>query len=255
MDGGGNLIEKYTYDAFGMPTITDWNGNARSQSAYGNRFMFTGREWISELGIYDYRNRFYHPGLGRFLQKDPLGLAAGDANLFRYCGGDPVNRNDPSGLEPKRPPVLLDDGSGTTTSGVTVTSTFLPEPGTTFGPGDFRGGGNLSPRGDGGGREGRLYAQNAPPMSNRTVPVAPLPEEPEELPHDEPEWPTPKDAKRSMDAYIYFFSHLFQGIADLFPSVSYDVHPPFAPNPTPAPPGSPTNPPGPSPSGPPPPGG
>jgi RHS repeat-associated protein len=104
LDSAGNIIEKYTYDAFGQPTITDWWGNPHvnagnePQSWYGNRFMFQGREYISELGIYDYRNRFYHPGLGRFLQKDPLGLRGGDANLFRYCGGDPVNHSDPSGL-------------------------------------------------------------------------------------------------------------------------------------------------------------
>jgi RHS repeat-associated protein len=96
---GGEGLEKYSYDAFGAPTITDWNGNVRSQSAYGNRFMFTGREYFPELGLYDFRNRFYHPGLGRFLQSDPTGFDAGDANLFRYCGGDPVNASDPLGLE------------------------------------------------------------------------------------------------------------------------------------------------------------
>jgi RHS repeat-associated protein len=59
--------------------------------------MFTGREYFPELGIYDYRNRFYYPTLGRFLQSDPTGFAGGDANLFRYCGGDPINRKDPDG--------------------------------------------------------------------------------------------------------------------------------------------------------------
>src|SRR5205085_617584 len=62
------------------------------------RFMFQGREWIPELGIYDYRHRFYHPSLGRFLQADPTGFDAGDMNLFRYCGDNPVDRSDPTGL-------------------------------------------------------------------------------------------------------------------------------------------------------------
>jgi len=35
----------------------------------------------SRLGIYDYRNRMYHPGLGRFLQTDPIGFDAGDMNF------------------------------------------------------------------------------------------------------------------------------------------------------------------------------
>ena len=95
----GNVIEKYSYDAFGKPTVTDNWGYVRAESIHENRFMFTGREWIKELGIYDYRNRFYHPGLGRFLQSDPSGFDAGDMNLFRYCGDDPVDRTDPMGLD------------------------------------------------------------------------------------------------------------------------------------------------------------
>jgi RHS repeat-associated protein len=98
LDASGNGFERYTYDAFGQPTIHDWYGGVRSASAYGNRFLFQGREWIPELGIYDFRNRMYQPQLGRFLQKDPLGFGGGDANLFRYCGGDPVNQRDPYGL-------------------------------------------------------------------------------------------------------------------------------------------------------------
>ena len=78
-------IEKYTYDAFGAPKITDWAGNVRTDSAYGNRFMFTGREYLSTIGIYDYRNRMYSPLIGRFLQTDPLGFDAGDNNIYRYC--------------------------------------------------------------------------------------------------------------------------------------------------------------------------
>jgi len=100
LDSDGDGIERYTYDAFGQPMVTDWNGeNPRTWSAYGNRFMFTGREYFPELGLYDFRNRFYYPALGRFLQSDPMGFDAGDANLFRYCGGDPVNGSDPFGLQ------------------------------------------------------------------------------------------------------------------------------------------------------------
>ncbi len=92
-------IEKYTYDAFGAPKITDWAGNVRTDSAYGNRFMFTGREYLSTIGIYDYRNRMYSPLLGRFLQNDPLGFDAGDNNLYRYCGNNPTNASDPDGTD------------------------------------------------------------------------------------------------------------------------------------------------------------
>jgi RHS repeat-associated protein len=84
-----NVVAYRSSTARGQPTT--W-------SAYGNRFMFTGREYFPELGLYDFRNRFYYPALGRFLQSDPTGFDAGDANLFRYCGGDPINGSDPFGL-------------------------------------------------------------------------------------------------------------------------------------------------------------
>jgi RHS repeat-associated protein len=64
--------------------------------------MFQGREWIAELGIYDYRHRMYHPGLGRFMQTDPSGFDAGDMNLFRYCADDPVDLTDPMGMMPEQ---------------------------------------------------------------------------------------------------------------------------------------------------------
>ena len=95
------IQEQYAYDAFGWPRIYGPNGGAElGTSQLGNRFLFTGREWLASLRVYDYRHRFYHPELGRFLQPDPLHFAAGDHNLYRYCHNDPVNNTDPFGLEP-----------------------------------------------------------------------------------------------------------------------------------------------------------
>jgi hypothetical protein len=54
---------------------------------------------LSDLKLYDYRNRLYQPELGRFMQPDPKEFAAGDYNLYRYCHNDPVNKSDPSGLD------------------------------------------------------------------------------------------------------------------------------------------------------------
>src|SRR5207249_10655182 len=64
-----------------------------------NRFMFTGREYASTFSIYEYRARAYHPGLGRFTSEDPMGFAAGDYNVFRYCHNDPLDLTDPMGLD------------------------------------------------------------------------------------------------------------------------------------------------------------
>jgi RHS repeat-associated protein len=100
-DMTGNVLERYKYDVFGLPAILDGSGQPIAQSAYGNRFLFTGREWIAETGLYDYRNRMYSPSLGRFMQTDPIKFSAGDGNIYRYVANDPVNSIDPKGLATK----------------------------------------------------------------------------------------------------------------------------------------------------------
>jgi RHS repeat-associated protein len=67
-------------------------------SPAGNRFLFTGREWLKDMRVYDFRARLYQPELGRFLQPDPKQFEAGDYNLYRYCNNAPVNKSDPMGL-------------------------------------------------------------------------------------------------------------------------------------------------------------
>ncbi len=74
----------------------DANNNQLSASAFGVRHLFTGQQWYQELGLYDLRNRFYSPDLGRFLQPDPIGFWGG-RNLYRYCRNNPVTRADPFG--------------------------------------------------------------------------------------------------------------------------------------------------------------
>jgi RHS repeat-associated protein len=96
-DAAGAKIESYTYDAFGTVSIFDAAGFLQSSSSVGNRFLFTGREWITELGLYDYCNRVYSAELGRFLQTDPIQFDAGDVNLYRYGQNNPVTTIDTAG--------------------------------------------------------------------------------------------------------------------------------------------------------------
>ena len=114
-NASGTVIEKYRYDAYGNPSITDGSGNLLTTSAYGNRFLFTGREFLAEVNLYDYRNRVYSPDLGRFLQTDPLRFSAGDVNIYRYCGNNPVNLIDGLGESPNWSTVgsgLIQTGGG-----------------------------------------------------------------------------------------------------------------------------------------------
>ncbi|HWM24142.1 MAG TPA: RHS repeat-associated core domain-containing protein [Chthoniobacterales bacterium] len=46
--------------------------NGQPGSSWRNRILFAGREYLSDMRIYDFRHRVYHPELGRFLQPDPI---------------------------------------------------------------------------------------------------------------------------------------------------------------------------------------
>jgi RHS repeat-associated protein len=92
----------------------DANNNQLSASAFGVRHLFTGQHWYQELGLYELRNRFYSPDLGRFLQPDPIGFEGDATNLYRYCGNNAVTRSDPNGEAMQSLPLMLCGPSSTT---------------------------------------------------------------------------------------------------------------------------------------------
>ena len=92
---GGAVVEKVSYGIYGTPSFTDGSGTPIAGTAYDNRFLFTGREYIAELEIYDYRERPYIPELGRFPTPDPIRFDSGDYNIYRYVGNNPTNATDP----------------------------------------------------------------------------------------------------------------------------------------------------------------
>lgn len=110
-DGRGNtaqvtgdnavMLESYRYDLEGGPAFfsPDWGGMAMGASSYDVRFLFAGSQYLPDVGLYDMRNRFYYPSLNRFLQPDPIGFSGDPTNLYRYCGGDPVNKVDFDGKD------------------------------------------------------------------------------------------------------------------------------------------------------------
>jgi len=94
----GVRIQRYAYDVYGAVQVLDPQGHPTTDLPKTN-YLFTGRELEPATGLYNYRNRFYHPGVGRFLQPDPIGFQGGEVNLYRYALNDPINLVDPSGLK------------------------------------------------------------------------------------------------------------------------------------------------------------
>jgi RHS repeat-associated protein len=89
VDSNGALALHQAFDAFG-------NGNGQS----GLTFGYTGRLYDSATGLQNNLNRWYSSTLGRWMSEDPIGFAAGDANLYRYVGNSATNYTDPIGLGP-----------------------------------------------------------------------------------------------------------------------------------------------------------
>jgi RHS repeat-associated protein len=109
-DSMAAVVERYAYDAYGFPTILDGAGNpvpenlwGTAHSTIGNPWLFTGRQFDEETGLYFYRARYYDPVKGRFLQRDPIGYVGG-VNLYEYVQSSPTNLVDPSGYLPAPDP-------------------------------------------------------------------------------------------------------------------------------------------------------
>jgi RHS repeat-associated protein len=86
----GTLANTYIYDSFGK--LNGFTGTLT------NPFQFTGREFDSETGIYEYRYRYYDPNAGRFVSEDPIGFRAG-IDFYEYVFNNPLLWTDPRGLE------------------------------------------------------------------------------------------------------------------------------------------------------------
>uniref|UniRef100_UPI002029833C RHS repeat-associated core domain-containing protein n=1 Tax=Caballeronia sp. GAWG2-1 TaxID=2921744 RepID=UPI002029833C len=61
-----------------------------------NAIRFPGQYVDEETGLHYNRNRYYDPATGRFISKDPIGLAGG-LNPFQYAN-NPISWIDPLGL-------------------------------------------------------------------------------------------------------------------------------------------------------------
>lgn len=63
-----------------------------------HRFLYTGRRLDPGTRLQYSRYRYYHPQLGRWINRDPIGYDGGTYNLYEYVYGMPTRATDPTGL-------------------------------------------------------------------------------------------------------------------------------------------------------------
>ena len=104
-DGTVSLVERIKYDPYGEATV--WLPGAdglwgtsddvfQAGSSVGNTLLFQGQRWDDDADLYYFRNRWYSPRLGRFMQRDPAS-DGGKESPYEAFDASPAARLDPNG--------------------------------------------------------------------------------------------------------------------------------------------------------------
>lgn len=100
IDTTGNVQERYAYSAYGMTNVLTAGFVTRATSSYQWETTYCGYRSDATSGMLAVKFRFYHPALGMWVTRDPIGYGRSDTNLYSYCLSDPVAICDPLGLAP-----------------------------------------------------------------------------------------------------------------------------------------------------------
>ena len=94
VDGNGNLVVEYKYDAWGKPLSTTNVGATTLSKA--NPFRYRGYIYDEETNLYYLRKRYYSSNMCRFLTSD---LQTEARSLYTYCANSPVIWSDWNGTK------------------------------------------------------------------------------------------------------------------------------------------------------------
>jgi RHS repeat-associated protein len=99
-DGGGAVLERLAYDAWGKRRNTNGSDDPAGAVTSATTRGFTDHEHISSVGLVNMNGRVYDPELGRFLSADPIvpSIFFSQAlNRFSYVYNRPLSITDPTG--------------------------------------------------------------------------------------------------------------------------------------------------------------
>ena len=87
-DASGTLLARYAFDPWGRRTLV--TGADVTDIGFAGQRMHRSGLSLATFRVYD-------PARGRFISRDPIGLAGG-MNLYSYTDGNPIARTDADGL-------------------------------------------------------------------------------------------------------------------------------------------------------------
>ena len=91
----GAVVERYSYNAYGVRTVKNSAGATLAKSAVNQDRGFTSYKLDSETGLYFARARMFSAKMGRFIARDPIGYIDGHSLYGAYFA---PNGFDPMGL-------------------------------------------------------------------------------------------------------------------------------------------------------------
>ena len=95
----GVVQERYGFSGFGVRRVMAADFSARAASSFEVEFGFQGQFLDKETGWLQYGFRYYSPGMGRWLSRDPI-QEQGGKNLYAFTANRPNNTIDVFGLAP-----------------------------------------------------------------------------------------------------------------------------------------------------------
>ncbi|MFV0290986.1 MAG: RHS repeat-associated core domain-containing protein [Mangrovibacterium sp.] len=88
----GEVVQHIEYVPFGEVFIEERN------NTWNTPFLFNGKEYDSETGLYYYGARYYNPRIGLWYGVDPLHEERYGLSPYQYCQNNPVMLTDPTGM-------------------------------------------------------------------------------------------------------------------------------------------------------------
>lgn len=121
----GSLAQWYRYTSFGLKSI-----DGKDSMTLFNPWRFANKREVEGLSLFTHR--LYHPQLGRWLTKDPLGFEDG-LNLYAYVRNNPFRYTDPDGRFIMAVPLVITIVEWSFGAAIASSPTWLPALGYTLG--------------------------------------------------------------------------------------------------------------------------